>query len=78
MNGTPLSVVMAQIKTELKIKITSLRAQVNIPPYIINAVLAEIITELKDEEIEALTGMILESMANREEAKQDADTAAQD
>lgn len=78
MNGTPLSVVMAQIKTELKIKIASLRAQVNIPPYIINAVLAEIITELKDEEIEALTGMILESMANREEAKQDADTAAQD
>lgn len=78
MNGTPLSVVMAQIKTELKIKITSLRAQVNIPPYIINAVLAEIITELKDEEIEALTGMILESMANREEATEDADTAAQD
>lgn len=78
MQGTPLSLAMIQMKAELKAKITELRGQINLPPYVINAVLADIMVELKEEEKEGLAALLFQSMADREEAKEDADTAAQD
>lgn len=69
-----LSLAMIRAKHDLKEKIKEIRQVVSLPPYIISAILSEIQNELKDEEKELLTIMILEA-ENKAEAKESDDNA---
>ena len=62
-----LSVAMIRVRHELKNKISEIRQNVNVPPYIISAVLSEIQNELKDEEKELLIIMLVQAENKGEE-----------
>ena len=64
-----LSLAMIRARHDIKEKIQEIRQVVPIPPYVISAILSEIQAELKDEEKELLTIMILEA-ENKAEAKE--------
>ena len=71
----PLNVAMVRIKFELKQKIKEIRQTIPVPSYIINAVLSDIQSELKEEEKETLTIMLMQEQAKqvqKEERKDDA------
>lgn len=69
-----LSLAIIRAKHDLKEKIKEIRSVVPIPPYIVSSILSEIQNELKDEEKELLTIMILEA-ENKAEAKESDDNA---
>ena len=69
-----LSLAMIRARHDIKEKIQEIRQVVPIPPYVISAILSEIQAELKDEEKELLTIMILET-ENKAEAKESDDNA---
>lgn len=56
-----LSVASIRIKHDLKEKIKEIRQVVPVPPYILTSILSEIQNELKDEEKELLTVLILQA-----------------
>lgn len=69
-----LSLAMIRAKHDIKDKIKEIRQVVPIPPYIISSILSELQNELKDEEKELLTIMILET-ENKAEAKESEEDA---
>lgn len=56
-----LSVAMIRARHDLKDKIAEIRSAVNLPPYILCAILTELQNELKDEEKELLTVMLVQA-----------------
>lgn len=72
----PLNVAMVRIKFELKQKIKEIRQTIPVPPYIINAVLSDIQSEMKEEEKETLTIMLMQEQAK--EKKEDAEKKSAD
>lgn len=62
-----LSLAMIRAKHDLKEKIREIRQVVSLPPYVISSILSDIQNELKDEEKELLTVMILETEAKVKE-----------
>lgn len=66
-----LSVAMIRIRYELKQKINEIRQSVNVPPYIINAVLSDIQNDLAAEEKELLTIMLTKAEEGVEDNGQD-------
>lgn len=64
-----LSVAMIRAKHNLKESIKEIRQAVPLPPYVISSILSEIQNELKDEEKELLTIMILETENKAKESE---------
>lgn len=67
-----LAVAVVRIRHELKEKIKEIRQVVPVPPYILSSILSEIQLELKEEEKELLTVLILQA---EEKAKEEGDNA---
>ena len=64
-----LSVAMIQAKHELKEKIKEIRKAIPLPPYVISSILSEIQNELKDEDKELLTIMLLQAKEEGDNAE---------
>jgi hypothetical protein len=62
-----LAIAMIRTKHDLKEKIKEIREVVPLPPYVINSILSEIQNELKDEEKELLTIMLLDQEQKEQE-----------
>lgn len=62
-----LAIAMIRAKHDLKEKIKEIREVVPLPPYVINSILSEIQSELKDEEKELLTIMLLDQEQKEQE-----------
>ncbi len=62
-----LAVAMIRAKHNLKESIREIRQAVPLPPYVISSILSEIQSELKDEEKELLTIMLLDQEQKEQE-----------
>ena len=70
-----LSLAMIRAKHDLKEKIKEIRQVVSLPPYIISSSLSEIQNELKDEEKELLTVIVLQA---EEKSKEESEGNGED
>lgn len=66
-----LSLAMIRAKHDLKEKIKEIRQVVSLPPYIISSILSEIQNELKDEEKELLTVIVLQAEEKSKKESED-------